>query len=194
MFKIKNYLILILLLLIASFSLFKYLTPQEKTLQLLSTTKKTQVQSNPTPIIPTNTIATKTKDPPPKTKSQSKTIAPKTTSTPIPTIITNSKPPDQEVKVDQVTLKITYQETNSYKIDLLQSTTVIDIMKSAQSKKYLNYVSKSYTYGEFINEINQIKNDKSIYWFLYINGKRSPLGASQQKVYTNDIIEWKYEK
>jgi hypothetical protein len=49
--------------------------------------------------------------------------------------------------------------------------------------------------GQFVEEINGIKNDfkQNKYWIYYINNKSAIAGISQYIIQQGDIIEWKYE-
>lgn len=48
--------------------------------------------------------------------------------------------------------------------------------------------------GFFVTEINGKKEGDGYYWIVYMNGKTADLGASQQKVVPDDVVEWRYEK
>ena len=136
--------------------------------------------------------------PSPSINSQA-TQRPKITATQAPTktipqtTIQNNIENNQKSLPNIVTIKIINTDTAIHKLEIIPGDTVLDIMKKSQNKNQISFNTKKYSYGEFIYEINGVQNNNSSYWFLYLNGKRTPAGASQQKVYTNDIIEWKFE-
>jgi hypothetical protein len=48
--------------------------------------------------------------------------------------------------------------------------------------------------GEFVTAIDGVEADsKTNFWSFYVNGRQSPLGASQYQTKPSDSIEWKLE-
>lgn len=105
--------------------------------------------------------------------------------TPPPKTFTN--PISVQIGAEGVTTTITIEN----------QSTVFVAMVEAREKGGIAFISKSFGgLGEFIEEINGRRSDERarMYWFLYINNKRSPLGVSNLKLSNSDIIMWKYEK
>jgi hypothetical protein len=79
-----------------------------------------------------------------------------------------------------------------------QQATVAEILQSMQATGAIYLKTKDYggTLGLFVEEINGVRNapESQFYWHLYLNGKRSPLGASSATVQAGDSIQWSYEK
>ena len=78
--------------------------------------------------------------------------------------------------------------------ELKESQTVWGIMQTLRLQG-LNFQSKSYQgLGEMITEIAGIPNGQNgRYWFLYVNSKKSPVGASSYQLNPGDVIEWRFE-
>ncbi len=77
------------------------------------------------------------------------------------------------------------------------NSTIYDMMMEAHKQDSdFHFTTKSYKeLGQFIESINGLANDPSLplYWTLYINDKRSALGASNYTVQAGDTIHWKFE-
>ena len=57
-----------------------------------------------------------------------------------------------------------------------------------------SFKSKSYSsLGEFIYEINGIKESPGKYWLYYVNGKQGSVGVSKYELQQGDRIEWRQE-
>jgi hypothetical protein len=87
-------------------------------------------------------------------------------------------------------------EVNDYKF-LTATSTVYELMMhaSADSRRPFGFTTKHFPgMGEFVEEINGVKNDSQTgkYLVYYINGKSAQAGISVQLIKPNDIIEWKY--
>ncbi len=97
----------------------------------------------------------------------------------------------KEAKTYSITQKITYSEDKQVRdeIEVSKGDTALDAL--SKSKKV---VSKTYSYGTLVEEIEGIKNgtDKK-YWLYYVNGKEGKVGAADYKVAPGDVIEWKFK-
>lgn len=84
----------------------------------------------------------------------------------------------------------------SYDVAVAQEATVADVLLAAQQQG-LQLETKDYggSLGLFVEAIEGVANDttKNMYWYLYVNGELSPLGASSAQAAPGDVIEWKYE-
>lgn len=89
------------------------------------------------------------------------------------------------------------KHSDKYQVALAEKAAVIDVMNQAKSQG-LQLTTKDYggSLGIFVEAINSIANDPATgrYWNLYINGKRSSLGASNAAVAPGDAIRWSLEK
>jgi hypothetical protein len=47
--------------------------------------------------------------------------------------------------------------------------------------------------GEFIEEINNQKNNGEKNWIYYVNDKKANIGISNYKINPGDVVSWKYE-
>lgn len=78
------------------------------------------------------------------------------------------------------------------------SMTAADVLLAAHAAGQLAAEVKDYggELGIFVEALNGQANDPSNnqYWFLYINGTKSPVGASRAPVRAGDTVTWKYEK
>ena len=77
-------------------------------------------------------------------------------------------------------------------------SSVASIMEQAGANGQMALETKDFggSLGLFIESINGVKNDPatSTYWQLYINGKKSALGASSVIVNKGDVISWHFEQ
>lgn len=79
-------------------------------------------------------------------------------------------------------------------IPIEQEGTVLEAMQSYEARSSFTFSGTEHpALGFFVESINGKKNEDGYYWFLYINGTSSPLGASQALVHTGDVVEWRYK-
>lgn len=87
--------------------------------------------------------------------------------------------------------------TKTYRVEIKGETTVEKIMRRAETQG-LEIVTENYgkELGLFVQSINGLTNNpnKKMYWYLYVNDKSSPVGASAAKVAPGDSVTWRYEK
>lgn len=188
--KLSNYIILFFLIILSLLSAWQYFKPHSDDKKDLPQRKVLEISPTHPTVITTvitqkPTETTSPSRPPVRNLIKSTTQAITPTQTRTATI--------ELKKLQTATLKIINSDTKTYKLEVKAGETLIELMQNAQNEKLLTFKTKNYSYGDFIYEINGTANNNSIYWFLYVNGKRTPVGASQQKVYADDIIEWKYE-
>jgi|GEM_PF-3341295 len=75
-----------------------------------------------------------------------------------------------------------------------KNQTVLETMQYERSIGKINFTSRAYpSLGDFVDSVAGRKNENGMYWFLYVNGTSSDLGASQKMVAPGDSIEWRYE-
>ncbi|MBI4022113.1 MAG: DUF4430 domain-containing protein [Candidatus Andersenbacteria bacterium] len=83
-------------------------------------------------------------------------------------------------------------------VTISDHATAADLLAAAQTQGQITAVTKDFggELGIFVEEINGVANDpkSETYWFLYVNGVKSPLGASSAAVRTGDVATWRYEK
>lgn len=83
----------------------------------------------------------------------------------------------------------------NYQDTIPGSLTVYDFMGQLRSTGKINFTEKNYAgMGKFIESINGIPNSNDRSWIYYVNGKKAPVGVSNYKINTGDIVSWKYEK
>lgn len=102
-------------------------------------------------------------------------------------------PAEQKNKVET---KI-FLEVNETKYETNTETpiSIYDFMKKLQSENKITFSGKYYSgMGEFVEEINGIKNSDGNYWIYYVNSQKANIGISNYKVNSGDIVSWKYEK
>ena len=81
-----------------------------------------------------------------------------------------------------------------YSASVPEGSTVIELMHSLGSEG-LKFTGRDYpSLGFFVESINGKKNQKSLFWFLYINGVSSATGASQTRLNAGDSVQWRYKK
>ncbi len=124
------------------------------------------------------------------------------TSSTIETLITS--PTSTSLKINEtvstVSLAVKTPTTSKqYSLPLPASqASVADVLRQWGQTPAVSLITQDYggSLGIFVEEINGVKNDpqSKFYWTLYINGKRSSVGASSTIVQAGDKIEWSYEK
>jgi hypothetical protein len=67
--------------------------------------------------------------------------------------------------------------------------TALEILKAKYPVK-----TKTSSFGEFVESINNIMPDKNHFWSFYINGKLSNVGAGSYTTKDSDTITWKLEE
>lgn len=84
----------------------------------------------------------------------------------------------------------------TYAAPLPASRTVLDTMKALQaSRPGFTFTGSDFpSLGFFVESINGKKAASGYNWMLYINGRKSDVGASQAVIHAGDRIEWKYEQ
>ncbi|MEX1997579.1 MAG: DUF4430 domain-containing protein [Candidatus Andersenbacteria bacterium] len=98
---------------------------------------------------------------------------------------------------ETVGLRIAAQGQNTdYQVATTAPRTVIEVMNAAAAHG-LTMTTKDFggSLGLLVESINGLANDptQQLYWYLYINSTRSPLGASNAIVNLGDQISWQYE-
>lgn len=85
----------------------------------------------------------------------------------------------------------------SAEVTVTEEESVAEVMEKAAAENKLSWRVTDYgeSMGVLVEEINGVaKNSgQNRYWYLYVNGELSPVGASQAKVKAGDEINWKYE-
>jgi hypothetical protein len=119
-------------------------------------------------------------------------------STDVDVIPEEKQPPTEKQNIEPrnpITLTI---DGEKYYTEVLEGSTVYEMMQTltAMSVKSFSFTTKEFAgMGHFVESINGVKNDIKAgkYWIYYINGQSAQVGISNQKLNSNDIIEWKYE-
>jgi hypothetical protein len=90
---------------------------------------------------------------------------------------------------------LTLEPQTTYKLDVTEAGTVLDVMDRAVAGGTFSYQGRTYSgIGVFVEEVGGLKNAKGMYWILYINGETSDKGVSSARVVPGDVIMWNYEK
>lgn len=97
-------------------------------------------------------------------------------------------------KVEGVIRFFSENDKTEYNYNVEDKSTVFELMKALVQETKINFEYQESDMGVFIESINGIKNDtaNNKYWMLYVNDKLSPVGASEYKLSTGDIVEWRY--
>ena len=75
----------------------------------------------------------------------------------------------------------------------LKAISVYQFMEKLKNEGKLTFKSKNYIgMGEFIQEINNIKNGEKN-WIYYINKEKANIGVSNYQINKGDMVSWKYE-
>ncbi len=114
---------------------------------------------------------------------------------PLSTVQPTEQPTNQ---ISFVTLTIVNQEQKqTYQVNAPGTLTVKTLLQQAEAQNLLTVEIQDYgqPLGVLITAINQVANDSQAnkYWYLYINGELSSVGASNVKVSAGDVVEWRYE-
>ncbi len=86
-------------------------------------------------------------------------------------------------------------EGTRYDVAVAAKTSVLAAMRTLASTTLFRFSSREFPgMGAFIEGMNGKTNADGFYWILYVNGTRSPKGASQTFISPGDAVEWRYEK
>lgn len=106
----------------------------------------------------------------------------------------------QEKKEKEGTVLLTIENgegKQSTIVTVTEEASVAEVMDKAAAENKLSWRVTDYgeSMGVLVEEINGVANNsgQNRYWYLYVNGALSPVGASQAKVKAGDEITWKYE-
>lgn len=104
---------------------------------------------------------------------------------------TNISVPENNQKINTAILEI---NDKKYENEIKGQISVYNFMSQLQKEGKITFKEKYYSgMGEFIEEINGIKNgDKS--WIYYVNNQKANIGISNYQIKTGDVVSWKYEK
>jgi hypothetical protein len=109
------------------------------------------------------------------------------------TILTNSANTTvQPVNLIKAVLEINDKQ---YESIINESINIYDFMKQLRLDGKFTFKEKNYIgMGQFIQEINGVKNNGDKNWIYYVNGKKAEIGVSDYKLTSGDIVSWKYEE
>lgn len=95
-------------------------------------------------------------------------------------------------EIDNINVTVNILDKN-YVVKVKDGSSVLDVMKKAQSQG-LSFKGKDYkTMGFFVEEINEVSNSPGGYWIYYVNDKQAEIGISKYIIREGDIINWKLE-
>lgn len=103
--------------------------------------------------------------------------------------------------VERATVSLTIAAASStvaHTVPITENITVAEVLSTAKERGNIQLVTKDFgpPLGLFVESINGVANDPAaeLYWHLYINDQRSPLGASSARVRAGDRIRWSLER
>ena len=83
----------------------------------------------------------------------------------------------------------------SYDVYASEHSTVLDAMRVLASTSDFRFTGRDYpSLGFFVESIGGKSADNGYVWILYVNNKKSALGASQMPLGAGDAVEWRYEQ
>lgn len=106
-----------------------------------------------------------------------------------------SVPAPEAVSAHATQESVTQEPGTTYVLAATEEGTVLDVMNKAVEAGSFSYRGRTYPgIGLFVEEIGGLKNEKGMFWILYINGETSDRGVSSARVVPGDMITWQYEK
>lgn len=115
----------------------------------------------------------------------------KTNTSPEGSIISPEIPTKHDENLIPVTIII---GKTKYAENIPINSSAFDAMTLLAADKKITLTDKYYPgLGNFISEINGIKNENGFYWTFYINNTYSLVGASTLILARGDTVEWRYE-
>ena len=101
-----------------------------------------------------------------------------------------------ETPKTKITMRINAgSAAGNYPIDYIDSENTYQLLIKIAQKNHFSVKTKNYSWGIFVEGIgNLVQDGKDNFWFLYINGKTSEVGATDYLVKPNDLIEWRYHE
>lgn len=121
-----------------------------------------------------------------------------TVNTALPAVTSAVSPAAATPATQTVTLEIKSSSgTATYGLPVTGETTVAALLTQASKTHGFSLETKDYggTLGIFVEGISGIRSDnaREWYWTLYLNGTKSPLGASSARVRAGDRVTWSFE-
>lgn len=111
-------------------------------------------------------------------------------TTPMPQILIPATSPEAPKKVELTATITIGGVTHTVEIP----NALFNAMNSLSEQRRITFKSVLYPgLGEFINEINGIKNTSDQFWLYYVNGTLGSMGAGSYVLKDGDVIEWKFE-
>jgi hypothetical protein len=81
-----------------------------------------------------------------------------------------------------------------YESRITNQINVYEFMIQLRDEGQIYFKEKNYSgMGEFIEEINNQKNNGEKNWIYYVNDKKANIGISNYKINPGDVVSWKYE-
>lgn len=110
--------------------------------------------------------------------------------------VSNIAAPSSTVNQTKVTLRInTGSAVGNYPIPYIEGETAYQLLVRIASINHFTINATNYSWGIFVEGIgNLVQDGRDNFWFLYINGKSSEVGASDYIVKPNDLVEWRYHE
>ena len=98
---------------------------------------------------------------------------------------------EQNLNTQKAFLEIDNQKVESV---IGGSINIYSFMSKLRQEGKINFKEKNYIgMGEFIEEINGVKNNGEKNWIYYVNGKKANIGVSNYKLINGDVVSWRYE-
>lgn len=100
-----------------------------------------------------------------------------------------------EAAIERATLKIeTGDEVFEYFIEVSEESTVADMFDRAMDEHGLSVGISELSFGLFVTSIAGIPDENTTdgYWMFSINDSPSPVGISEAKVNSGDIVTWTF--
>jgi len=96
----------------------------------------------------------------------------------------------------KVTMRINAgSAAGNYPVYFISGENAYQLLIRIASLNNFEVSAKDYGWGMYVEGIGDLMQDgRDNFWFLYINGKSSEIGASDYQVKEGDLIEWRYHE
>jgi len=98
------------------------------------------------------------------------------------------KPAPTKPSASQVVTETPTQKTEYVTYSGVEGKTALELLKGQANVK-----TKSSTYGEFVESINDNDGGGKKYWTFFVDGKESAVGAGTYVTKNSEKIEWKLQ-
>ncbi len=110
--------------------------------------------------------------------------------------VTNIPAAETESPRIKVTMRVNAgSAAGNYPVDYSNGENAYQLLIRIAENNHFSIQAKDFGWGIYLEGIgNLLQDGRDNFWFLYVNGKSSEVGAADYPVKANDLIEWRYHE